>query len=101
MKCNKIVGLVYGVVPEWQGKGVDSYMIVEGAKIVQGLKIEDGVYKPGPPLYTDYEMQWIGEFNPKMINLAEGLGTYRSRILTTYRYNFDRAKEFKPHPVLL
>jgi len=100
-KCNKFVGLVYGVVPEWQGKGVDSYMIVEGAKIVQGLKIEDGVYKPGIPIYTDYEMQWIGEFNPKMINLAEGLGTYRSRILTTYRYNFDRSKEFKPHPVLL
>jgi len=100
-KCNKFVGLVYGVVPEWQGKGVDSYMIVEGAKIVQGLKIEDGVYKPGVPIYTDYEMQWIGEFNPKMINLAEGLGTYRSRILTTYRYNFDRAKEFRSHPVLL
>jgi hypothetical protein len=101
MKCKKFVGLVYGVVPEWQGKGVDSYMIVEGAKVVQGLKIENGEYKPGIPIYSDYEMQWIGEFNPKMINLAEGLGTYRSRILTTYRYNFDRAKEFKPHPVLL
>jgi len=101
VKCNKFVGLVYGVVPEWQGKGVDSYMIVEGAKIIQSLKIENGEYKPGVPIYSDYEMQWIGEFNPKMINLAEGLGTYRSRVLTTYRYNFDRAKEFKPHPILL
>jgi hypothetical protein len=45
-------------------------------------------------------MQWIGEFNPKMINVTEALGTYRSRLLTTYRYLFDRSKEFKRHPVL-
>ena len=46
-------------------------------------------------------MQWIGEFNPKMINVAETFGdTFRSRKLTTYRYLFDRNKEFKPHPVL-
>ena len=54
----------------------------------------------GKPIYSDFEMQWIGEFNPKMINVAEGLGTYRSRILTTYRYLFDQTKEFKPHPIL-
>ncbi len=88
-KCNKFVGLVFGVVPEFQAKGVDSYLIVEGAKVMQ----------PGP-LYEKYEMQWIGEFNPKMINVAEALGTYRSRKLTTYRYLFDRTKEFKPHPIL-
>lgn len=88
-KCDKFVGLVFGIVPEWQGKGVDSYLIVEGAKVIQGEK-----------LYDKYEMQWIGEFNPKMINVAENLGTYRSRILTTYRYLFDRTKEFKAHPIL-
>jgi len=87
--CDKFVGLVFGVVPEWQGKGVDSYMIVEGAKLIQVNK-----------LYDKYEMQWIGEFNPKMINVAEALGTYRSRILTTYRYLFDQTREFKRHPIL-
>ncbi|HEX6193416.1 MAG TPA: hypothetical protein VFZ42_13675, partial [Chitinophagaceae bacterium] len=87
--CNKFVGLVFGIVPDWQGKGVDSYMIVEGANLIQRYN-----------LYENYEMQWIGEFNPKMINVAENLGTYRSRILTTYRYLFDRTKEFKPHPIL-
>jgi hypothetical protein len=89
-KCDKFVGVVFGVVPEWQGKGVDSYIIVEGANIIQPKK-----------LYDKYEMLWIGEFNPKMINVAESLGTYRSRKLTTYRYLFDRTKEFKPHPILL
>jgi len=88
--CKKITGLVFGVVPEWQGKGVDAYMIVEGSMALRA---------PGIP-YEDYEMQWIGDFNPKMINVAESLGTYRSRILTTYRFLFDRTKITRRHPIL-
>ncbi|RPE14339.1 hypothetical protein EGT74_04750 [Chitinophaga lutea] len=87
--CRKFTGIVFGVVPEFQGKGVDAFMIMEGAAIIQGQH-----------LYDDYEMQWIGDFNPKMINIAESLGTYRSRRLVTYRYLFDRQKEFKRHPIL-
>lgn len=86
--CNKFTGIAFGVVPEWQGAGVDSYMIVEGAKLIQG----DGKYE-------DYEMQWIGDFNPKMINIATSLGTYRSRRLVTYRYLFDQTKAFTRHPI--
>jgi hypothetical protein len=97
----KFVGLVFGIVPEFQGRGVDSYIIVEGAKVIQGLHKKNGQYALGELLYDEYEMQWIGEFNPKMVNVVEALGTYKSRILTTYRYQFDRTKEFKPHPVLL
>jgi hypothetical protein len=89
-KCTKFTGLVFGIVPEWQGSGVDAFMIMEGAKIIQGQNI-----------YEDYEMQWIGEFNPKMINIAASLGTYRSRRLVTYRYLFDQTREFKPHPIFL
>ena len=99
-KNSKFVGLVFGIVPEFQGRGVDAYIIIEGCRLIQNMKIENGNYEIGELLYEDYEMQWIGEFNPKMINVAENLGTYRSRILTTYRYNFDRTKEFKPHPIL-
>ncbi|HMJ46171.1 MAG TPA: hypothetical protein VK498_02515 [Ferruginibacter sp.] len=88
----KFTGVVFGVVPEWQGKGVDAYIIAESAKIIQ---------QPSVP-YTEYEMQWIGDFNPKMINIAQSLGAvYKSRNLTTYRYLFDRTKEFKRHPILL
>jgi hypothetical protein len=89
--CKKIVGIVFGIVPEFQGKGIDAFMIAEAAKVVQ---------QPHIP-YTEYEMQWIGDFNPKMINVAEGFSdTYRSRMLSTYRYLFDRTKEFKRHPIL-
>lgn len=89
--AKKFVGVVFGVVPEWQGTGIDAYIIGECSKIVQ--------VPPYP--YTEYEMQWIGDFNIKMINVAESLGeTFRSRNLTTYRYLFDRMKEFKRHPFL-
>src|SRR5690606_34229132 len=98
--CSKFVGLVFGVVPEWQGKGIDSYMIVEGCRIIQSMDLTNGKYEVGDTIYDNYEMQWIGEFNPKMINVAEALGTYRSRQLTTYRYLFDRSLPFEPHPIL-
>ena len=87
----KFTGLVFGIVPEFQGKGVDAYMINEAKMVVQKQTH-----------YTEYEMLWIGEFNPKMINVAETFGdTYRSRKLITYRYLFDRNKEFKTHPILV
>lgn len=88
-KNKKFNGLIFGIVPEFQGKGVDAFMILEGAKVIQE-----------PLLYEDYELQWIGDFNPKMINIALNLGTHISRKLITYRYNFDRNMEFKRHPVL-
>jgi len=88
-KCNRFVGIIFGVIPEFQGKGIDAFMIVEGAKVIQPMG-----------KYEDYEMQWIGDFNPKMINIAESLGTSRSRILKTFRYLFDRSLEFKPHKII-
>ncbi len=90
-KNKKFTGLVFGVVPEWQGKGVDAYIIAESTKYVQ---------TDASP-YEQYEMQWIGDFNPKMLNVASSLGkTYVSRKLSTYRYLFDREKEFVRHPML-
>jgi hypothetical protein len=87
----KFTGLVFGIVPEWQGKGVDAYIIAESAKVIQADDCS----------YTEYEMQWIGDFNPKMVNVASGIGDVTtSRKLCTYRYLFDPNKEFKRHPIL-
>jgi hypothetical protein len=88
-KCDRFVGLVFGVVPEFQGKGVDAFIIVEGANVIQKR------YK-----YQRYEMQWIGDFNPKMVHIAESLGTHVSRKLATYRYLFDRNKKFERREIL-
>lgn len=88
-KCTRFLGIAFGIIPEFQGKGVDAYMIIEGAKVIQPKA-----------KYIDYELQWIGDFNPKMMNIAESLGTHRSRKLITLRYLFDRNKEYKRHPIL-
>lgn len=91
-KGTKFNGLVFGVIPEYQGKGIDAYIVGEADKTVKLPSFE----------YNEYEMQWIGDFNPKMINVAQGLGeVQQSRKLTTYRYLFDRTKEFKRHPILV
>ncbi|HEY0679094.1 MAG TPA: hypothetical protein VGD17_12455 [Chitinophagaceae bacterium] len=86
--CSRFLGIIFGIVPEFQGSGIDAFMIVESAKIIQPQTA-----------YQDYEMQWIGDFNPKMINVAESIGdTFITRRLKTYRCLFDKTKEFKPHP---
>jgi len=81
----KVIGLIFGVVPDFQSQGVADGMI---------LTFEDEVRKPNFK-YTDLEMNWIGDFNPKMIKLIEYIGgkVYKTHI--TYRYLFDRNKEFK------
>ncbi|WP_343612046.1 hypothetical protein [Chryseobacterium oranimense] len=89
VRNEKMVGLVFGVVPEWQKKGIDGYMIWEGT---QHLRKHTG--------FKTTELQWIGDFNPKMIKIAESLDTTVTRKLVTYRYLFDRNKEFERHPIL-
>ncbi|HNQ13017.1 MAG TPA: hypothetical protein PKM16_07425 [Bacteroidia bacterium] len=87
---HKMIGLVFGVIPEFQGKGVDSYLIVESSKRIKSSN-----------QYNDFEMQWVGDFNPKMIRIAESLGTYKSRTLITYRKLFDENEPFERHPIIL
>lgn len=85
----KMVGLVFGIIPEYQGLGIDAYMIVEAGKRVLQMS------------YDKYEMQWIGDFNPKMINIAKNFGeTFETRKLTTYRYIFDQSIPFLRHPMI-
>lgn len=88
-KNTKMVGIVFGVVPEWQRTGIDGYMIWEGTKHLRK--------------HTDFEvteLQWIGDFNPKMMKIAESLDTTVTRKLATYRYLFDRNKPFERHRTL-
>lgn len=85
----KFTGILFGIIPEWQGKGMDCYMIV--ASTMHIVKTTS---------YKDYEMQWIGDFNPKMLKIADALEADVTRKLATYRYLFDREKKFKRHPMV-
>jgi len=88
-KIKNIFGLIFGVVPEHQGKGVEGAMIMAAAKKVQPKK-----------RWQELEMTWIGNFNPKMIHIVEQLGAKRKRTYHTYRFLFDSNKEFKRAPII-
>jgi len=81
--------IIFGVIPEFQGKGVDAGLAVMGDRAF----INKG-------RFDFMELMWIGDFNPKMVNIAEQLETKRSKTLTTYRYHFDRSLPFERHRVI-
>lgn len=83
--CTRVVGRIFGIVPDHQGKGVDGAIIES---------FEKEVYKPGFP-YKYLEMNWIGDFNPAMIKVVENIGGQLYKTHTTYRYLFDRTKPFE------
>ena len=91
MKTNrKAFGILFGVVPEHQAKGLDGAMVLESRRVLQDE------YKR----YDEYEMNWIGDFNPKMINVVEQVGGVVNKKHATYRKLFDETKPFKRAPIL-
>jgi hypothetical protein len=89
-KIKKMFGVVFGVVPDHQGKGVEAAIVLAIADYVWSSKSQ----------YEHFEMNWIGDFNPKMIKVASDVGGKVVKIHHTYRYLFDRNKEFKRAPVI-
>ncbi len=91
MKTNKkAFGILFGLVPEHQGKGVDGAIIENFRKFAHGGGIS----------YTYYEMNWIGDFNPKMIRVVEQINAPVVKRHATYRKLFDETKPFKRMPII-
>jgi hypothetical protein len=44
-------------------------------------------------------MNWIGDFNPKMMRVCEQLLAEIYKTHHTYRFLFDREKPFERHPI--
>ncbi|HEX2618185.1 MAG TPA: hypothetical protein VHL57_11630, partial [Flavobacteriales bacterium] len=84
-----MTGIVFGVVKEWQGKGVEGVMIAFMGEWLQRTK-----------RYGDTVLTWIGDFNPRMLRVCENLGAANYRTLATYRYLFDRSKPFERLPII-
>lgn len=84
-----MVGIVFGVDRAYHGKGLDGAMIKWTEENVVTLK-----------RYDITTLTWIGDFNPKMISVAEGLGAERSRTYITYRLLFDSNKPFERAPIV-
>ncbi len=89
-KNNQAFGLVFGVSPEYQGRGIEAAM---------AMALSWEAWKPGFP-YTDLELNWIGDFNPIMLRFAGQLGTKIVKTHITYRKLFDDSKPFTRYAMI-
>ncbi len=81
--CRKMFGVAFGIIPEFQGRGVEGAIIIEAARIIQPKN-----------KYDIFEMNWIGDFNPKMIHLVDSFGASIVKKHITYRKLFEDSKPF-------
>jgi hypothetical protein len=86
----KAFGILFGIVPKHQGKGVDGAMVMNAREVLQEKYDR----------YDEYEMNWIGDFNPRMINVVEQVGGHVAKRHATYRKLFDESKPFKRSTIL-
>lgn len=81
-------GLLMGVIPQYQNHGIESAFIHNLANVFS--------HKPH---YTEIEFSWVADFNPKMRKIFIAVGCKPAKNYITYRYLFDRSKEFKRYPI--
>jgi hypothetical protein len=87
---NKLTGLAFGVVPKFQALGVDSFLIYACELMLHKIKN-----------YTQYEMGWAADWNPKMVNIYKSLDAQPSRQMVTFRHIFNPNNQpFERHPVM-
>jgi hypothetical protein len=81
-------GLLMGVIPGFQNHGIESVFV---------MKVRNVLSKK--PQYTEVEFSWVADFNPRMRKIFLSVGSVPAKNYTTYRYLFDRTKEFKRYPI--
>ena len=90
--CDRAFGIIFGITPEFQGKGIESAIMT--------YILENYVQK-GYSHYRSFEFAWIGDFNPVMNRMIERyVCASKHKMHTTYRYLFDRTREFHRCPRL-
>jgi len=89
-EITKAFGMIFGIVPEHQRKGVEGALIISFARLA---------VKSDFP-YKDLEFNWIGDFNPSMMHLLDQIGARIIKTHITYRYLFDRNAPFERAPVV-
>lgn len=84
-KIKKMLGVIFGVVPDYQRKGVEAAMVVEFSQLAADPSFQ----------YRFMEMNWIGDFNPKMMRVAEQVGGKVYKTHQTLRFIFDLSIPFE------
>jgi len=83
-KIDVALGQLFGVVPEFQGKGVEAAMIKRFCEKI----VENNSH------YKYLEMNWVGDFNPQMMHLMDYLSATAAKTHVTYRKLFRDDIEF-------
>jgi GNAT superfamily N-acetyltransferase len=81
-------GLLMGVIPSYQNHGIESAFIHNLQEVFRNK-----------PHYTEIEFTWVADFNPRMKKIFTAVGCIPVKNYITYRYLFDRTKEFKRYPI--
>ncbi|MCU0362075.1 MAG: hypothetical protein MUE32_01850 [Bacteroidales bacterium] len=81
-------GLLMGVIPKFQNHGIESGFILKLLEVFARK-----------PHYTEVEFSWVADFNPRMRKLWVSVGGVPAKKYATYRYLFDRTREFKRYPL--
>ncbi len=81
--------LIIGIVPKYQRSGIEAAIFWHLRPVMYGK-----------PWYTEMELSWAGDFNPKIVALYESVGGRQSKTHYTMRYLFDRNKPFVRVPVI-
>ena len=90
-KADRVFAIIFGVTPEFHGRGIESGIMHEFERVVARGDIH----------YKTLELAWMGDFNPVMIRMVENyVCAHRNKTHVTYRYLFDRTREFHRCPRL-
>lgn len=80
--------LLMGVIPKFQHLGLESVFILNVWKVIEKK-----------PHYKEAEFSWVADFNPKMRKIFVSTGAVPAKNYITYRYLFDRNREFRRYPI--
>jgi len=75
--------IVGGVNPLYQNSGVESAIFLQ---IYRAFRTK--------PWFTELELSWVGDFNPKMMAIYEAIGAHRAKTHITFRYLMDPKAPF-------
>ena len=76
-KVKRIRGIVFGVIPQYHNTGMEVALIMKFREAIQRQT-----------QYSENELAWIGDFNPKMLSMFESMGAQPIKKHITYRFQF-------------
>ncbi len=86
---NRTRSLLIGISPKFQRSGIDAAIFWHLRPVMYSM-----------PWFTEMELSWAGDFNPKIISLYESVGGKHTKTHYTMRYLFDRSKPFVRAPII-